>query len=1004
MNSPDEALGQFLFRLARDRGCDLKAAARYLLEHPSREIQYRREIFPEIAAATLADPLDIPRLKGILAKSKDSLMGGHGSTRGQVDAFLSSDGSEQLIRSLIPSSNVAPTADEISDFVRKAAELAFYNMVKGRKSYRVAESALFASILLTAVFPDRFVDFRQDRWTWAAKTFGFSDFPPRNDRHLGKHVVRTGELAQHIVGTPTFREHLSGQSDLWTCAGLIYLLCKDEPLRKLADMPTTAPASPPLSPSIHRAFERFRENPEHKLIVQLRHKRSKVLREVLASPNEMTLELFNTEIWNCCSSARAGDTDCKKWLATGQPLPDTVYTALSEAVDSDELEFHGNSMWGSGSRIYGPQFSDTQRFQNLQNALSHLNDPNTSPLEKTRRIETVPGFGPNVSTGLCMVCHPTEVAIKNGKSEDGLRKLGLHFATPDEFQEKVRDLKNGLGADDFIQLDWFLFLVSEGRISMVEPRLNRPTHLNSILYGPPGTGKTYAAIEMAVQICDGIVPPDRKEIVARYSDLCKTNRIVFVTFHQSYGYEEFIEGIRPVLKDGEADQDLSEGNVRYECRDGVFKKLCVLAKGTSSVDKQKYDFDQSQIRIWKMSLGEAKNPDDADIFDDCIQQGYILLGWGKGLDFRGCDTVAAVKEKLRSADSSMSDTDYNITSVNIFKNEMSIGDLVVVSDGNRKFRAIGKISSDYEFMPHARYKQKRSVQWLAVYEDSLPADTILKKAISQMTLYQLRPHVLKMDALKELLADRDESGPVNHVLIIDEINRGNISKILGELITLLEPDKRLGGENELIVKLPYSGSEFGVPSNVYVLGTMNTADRSIAFLDTALRRRFRFTELMPSSKVISRLVGRNGVIGRVNVCQLLDRLNDRIELLYDRDHQLGHSFFLQVGSLSDLRDVFRSHVLPLLQEYFYGDWEKISQIIGCPYDPETGKLTRRNTSPILLVRALNADGLDENDEGRFHYYENPNFVDGTDNELEPFFLELLSSGSRKSSEVEAFKE
>ena len=185
---------------------------------------------------------------------------------------------------------------------------------------------------------------------------------------------------------------------------------------------------------------------------------------------------------------------------------------------------------------------------------------------------------------------------------------------------------------------------------------------------------------------------------------------------------------------------------------------------------------------------------------------------------------------------------------------------------------------------------------------------------------------------------------------------------------------------------------------------MNKAERLIAFLDTALRRRFRFTELMPSSEVISRLVGKNGVIGRVNVGEILDRLNDRIEMLYDRDHQLGHSFFLQVKSLSDLRDVFRSHVLPLLQEYFYGDWEKISRIIGCPYDPETGKLTRKNLSPILLVRGLNADGLDDTDEGRFHHYENPRFVDGTDDQLEPFFLAILSSGPNEPSEAEAFNE
>jgi 5-methylcytosine-specific restriction endonuclease McrBC GTP-binding regulatory subunit McrB len=162
-----------------------------------------------------------------------------------------------------------------------------------------------------------------------------------------------------------------------------------------------------------------------------------------------------------------------------------------------------------------------------------------------------------------------------------------------------------------------------------------------------------------------------------------------------------------------------------------------------------------------------------------------------------------------------------------------------------------------------------------------------------------------------------------HVIFIDEINRGNIAKVFGELITLLEVDKRSGEANETVVQLPYSGESFSVPSNLWVIGSMNTADRSIALLDTALRRRFEFEELLPDSDVIRQQVGDNGVLDEVDVAGLLDALNERIEFLYGRNHTLGHSFFLGVGGLDDLKKIFLDRIIPLLQEYFYDDWEKV---------------------------------------------------------------------------------
>lgn len=219
--------------------------------------------------------------------------------------------------------------------------------------------------------------------------------------------------------------------------------------------------------------------------------------------------------------------------------------------------------------------------------------------------------------------------------------------------------------------------------------------------------------------------------------------------------------------------------------------------------------------------------------------------------------------------------------------------------------------------------------------------------------YELSPGVFK-----KIVERARNNEKQNYVLIIDEINRGNIAKIFGELITLIEPSKRSGGDDRATVTLPYSKKPFGIPKNLYIIGTMNTADRSIALLDTALRRRFDFVEMMPDTKHSG--ISKN--IQGVNCQELLEKINERIRILHDRDHQIGHTYFLDVKDLDSLAKTFKNRIIPLLQEYFYEDWEKIDLVLyenGFITNESVGKKREKNQSLFEKNSELVRDNIDD---------------------------------------------
>ena len=222
------------------------------------------------------------------------------------------------------------------------------------------------------------------------------------------------------------------------------------------------------------------------------------------------------------------------------------------------------------------------------------------------------------------------------------------------------------------------------------------------------------------------------------------------------------------------------------------------------------------------------------------------------------------------------------------------------------------------------------------------------------------------DGIFKKLCRKASKSPKNYVLIIDEINRGNISKIFGELITLIEDDKRLGEKNQLKVTLPYSSESFGVPKNLYILGTMNTADRSIALLDTALRRRFEFFEYMPKEELLP-----ENACG-INLRKFLRVINERIEYLFDREHTIGHSYFLKEDlTFEELVSIMKNKIIPLVQEYFYGDWEKVELVLGgaCKKGRSNRFIEKSRIDTRKLFKGMRVDSYGE--EYKYSIVENP---------------------------------
>ena len=436
---------------------------------------------------------------------------------------------------------------------------------------------------------------------------------------------------------------------------------------------------------------------------------------------------------------------------------------------------------------------------------------------------------------------------------------------------------------------------------------------NIVLYGAPGTGKTYDVPELAVRLCDPsfmAAEPSREEIVSRYNQLKTEKRIAFTTFQQSLDYEDWIEGLRPVVNEN--------SQVTYEIESGIFKKLCEEAERPVVKDKQVGISDNAVV--WKVSLAGTG---DNDVRRECMENNHIRIGWD------GYGPVIS------------DETDWSVYNgegkqiLDAYINKMKIGDIVMSCYSSQTIDAIGVVVGDYEFEDKfPNYKRVRRVNWLVKNINENIVEMNDGKTMTLGTVYRLNS--ITLDNVKSILEKYDTSSKMEendkaYVMVIDELNRGNVSKVFGELITLLEADKRKGRINAESVVLPYSKKGFHIPNNVYLIATMNTADRSLGSLDYAIRRRFAFIAEKPFGlevdgfdedlfEKVSSLFVKNfddykeSGWDQTMKLEPADTLSEEYK---PEDVWIGHSYFIMQDEEGEdnTSDRLLYEIIPLLEEY-----------------------------------------------------------------------------------------
>ena len=565
------------------------------------------------------------------------------------------------------------------------------------------------------------------------------------------------------------------------------------------------------------------------------------------------------------------------------------------------------------------------------------------------------------------------------KEENIKQKVQKKFSK--DFREDIyENAKNEIQRENIIK-----------REAAILSRKEQP--LNQILFGPPGTGKTYISIEKALDIINPLWKEEsrktdeadlREYAITLYNKYVESGQIVFTTFHQSMSYEDFIEGIKPsaestdntsdnshtiVAQNSPSADDMDAGeqgepastvvyeesaetkktnNISYSVQPGIFKEICDKAlldylcecfcqekrnEGYRSTDDR---LKKEVVSLVQNLMNENKKKPEENDFQSIKETGAFEE-----------ETIKNIMETIHSYKDKLQQKCYETASL------QNIGDLFykeylesilaeINKDENNEYELQSGKKIQIKEIEETRKKEKekegekeKKYKFFVTKEIGIPSDIFKKKLKLERTFGTTYEGYLPslVEDYKNFVRRKKSTTP--YVLIIDEINRGNIASIFGELITLIEDSKRLGRLNALTAKLPYSHEVFGVPDNLYIIGTMNTADRSVEALDSALRRRFVFEEMMPDSTCVpdwKENVGDDNNKIPIELRDIFDKINARLRVLKDRDHQIGHSYFMNIkdddNKWEKLKDVFYRQIIPLLQEYFFNRYDLIAKVLG----------------------------------------------------------------------------
>ncbi|MEO0332632.1 MAG: AAA family ATPase, partial [Bacteroidota bacterium] len=480
--------------------------------------------------------------------------------------------------------------------------------------------------------------------------------------------------------------------------------------------------------------------------------------------------------------------------------------------------------------------------------------------------------------------------------------------------------------------------------------------LNTIFYGPPGTGKTYLTSRRAVQLIENLsdndlqaqYPPDqRSKLKAQFNEYQQQGRIAVLTFHPSFAYEDFVEGIKPFKNE--------RNDLYYDVVDGVFKQMSYNAAYALHLAQQQRALDALSNQSQKLSESSLSlRPFDALYFEFVDYLKRMMQEGSEEITFetrtgKSYQLVNINQNNTLAFQTSAGGKTYSVTKQSIAKMYGAFLDVETINQLNDISKIVGRGNTSVIWAAFHRLKAFEATRY-RIYNSLLSNHQLSGNSVSAVQYQQMKRAVQQLDYGQLSTTDYQQAG--NFVIIIDEINRGNPASIFGELISLIEEDKRAGQTEALQTVLPYSREAFRVPPNLFMIGTMNTADQSVDALDMAFRRRFTFQAIRPNADLLQPAVtisvkkAENTIQDdlvqaaepgtsysqKIYLDKLLRAMNERLLWLRGEDYEIGHAYFLPVLStdnpLDTLRQAMYQRIIPLLEEYFFDDWEKRIAVLG----------------------------------------------------------------------------